>query len=127
MQRLLLKIVSARLFGIIDVNTGLIFDFVPIGSTDETWRHWFVVFFSGWRFAGLWTLTAAGRSNGVVEIGCRFLHRYFLRFGLRSLQRLVVPGLCSFVVLLRTVEPNVPIFSLCLRRQPLVEVYQIFG
>ena len=116
MQRLLLKIVSARLFGIIDVNTGLIFDFVPIGSTDETWRHWFVVFFSGWRFAGRWTLTAAGRSVGGDEIDCRFFHRCFLRFILRSLQRLVFLGLGSFVVLSRTVEPNVQILSLCLRR-----------
>ena len=96
---------------------------MPLSRTDETGRHWFVVSFSGWRFAGRWTLTAAGLSVGGDEIDCRFLHRCFLRFGLRSLMRLVVFGLGSFVVLSRTVEPYVPILSLSLCRQPLVEIY----
>ena len=93
-----------------------IFDFVPLGSTYETWRHWFVVSLSCWMFAGRWTLTAAGCSVVGDEIDCRFFHRGFLRFVLRSLQRLVVLGFGLLVVCFRAMEPHVPILSLCLRR-----------
>ena len=117
MQRLFLKIVLARLFGIIDVNTGQCS--ILCRSAAQTKQDGIGVSF----LAGRWTLIAARRSVGGDEINCRFLHRCFLGFGLRSLQRLFVLRLGILVVLARDVEPNVPILSFCLRRQPLVTVY----